>query len=185
MMECNFVFKHLKTKKDMQDYEVHGGYTNRGISGTFIGNFRILEDNRVIGALNDSGQDIVFNKGKTKLVLGITDGLELNFWKFSPDQRIFSVVYAMRGEGNEYRGNWVPVRIPFDEIIKGTDEAKGIPELEEALQSSTLEKTLEILARIKKSRIKPYLLPSLTRDILNYSQETGHLTLDRVESLTA
>lgn len=53
----------------MQDFEVDGEYIHAGRFGEFVGVFRLYDD-RVVGTVNDSSADIIFNKGKTKLVIG-------------------------------------------------------------------------------------------------------------------
>jgi len=175
----------------MQDFEVRGGYTHQGATGTFSGAFRIYDDNRLVGTMIDSGADIRFNKRKTKLILGINDEseMQLNFWKFSPSEFTVPLVYVLKHDATltdeRYEGKWVPIEIPLKSIIRGVGGNEGLRELEDALKSNGIEETLDILGRIEKSRIQSYLDPNLVRDILAHSQETGHLTLSRVDSFSS
>ncbi|MEK6928220.1 MAG: hypothetical protein AABX11_07340 [Nanoarchaeota archaeon] len=169
-----------------KDYNISGGYTHGEVSGTFSGAFRLHDDGRVVGTMNDSGADIRFNRGKTKLIVGISEKDKLNFWKFSPSSIIVPLVYAMNADGeNSYRGRWAPIEIPLSALIEGVEGKQGLRELEDAFKVDNLEATLGILSRIEKSRIQSYLDPNLIRDILALSEETGYLSLKEVTAFSA
>jgi len=174
----------------MQNYRVLGEYMNCGRYGMFSGCLRALDDSRVIGAMEDEGEDIIFSKGKTKLILGLMENNQLNFWKFSPSDFLSPVVYALdktnRGE-YDYEGKWSAMNLPNSTIITGKIEGlegKGLSELGEAFKTSTLEETLNVLEKIEKSRIEPYLPQEFTQEDIKKSpaSQQGHLVLSPVDS---
>ncbi|MEK6856218.1 MAG: hypothetical protein AABX66_03620 [Nanoarchaeota archaeon] len=178
----------------MQDFEIKGEYTHAGSRGEFVGALRVYDDDRVVGTMNDSGADIIFNKGETKLVIGVKEGYDLNFWKISPSPITVPLVYAMtdsyglatsKPDVIFYEGKWIPIEIPVKSLIRGVEGNAGLREIDDALKSNSLEQTLDTLGRIEKSRIQSYLDQNLIRDIKALSQETGYLTLTRVESFSA
>jgi hypothetical protein len=174
----------------MEDFEVTGTYTHRGIEGNFLGAFRFFDDDRFVGTMNDSGADIVFNKGRTKLVMGIRDERNLNFWKISPSPYTAPLVYAMEENqvlsGREkrpiYDGKWVPVSITLGELVG--DENTRFLEVLQAFNSNSIGATLYFLEKIEKSRIKNFLNPDLIRDIKREAKERGHLELSRSDFLS-
>lgn len=169
----------------MQKFEVQGEYTHVGVGGCFNGLFRTYEDNRIVGVMEDKGQDIIYNLGKTKLVFGLMSDSELNFWKLSPNIITAPVVYVMRKNRDyKYEGKWGRMDIPIGALARGVDGNKGLIELQEAFRSADLETTLDILARIDKDRIMPYLCPELVRNIEQYSVEKCGITLKPIFSIT-
>ncbi|MEI6731946.1 MAG: hypothetical protein WCK90_04680 [archaeon] len=164
----------------MRNFDASGGYTHCGIAGTFTGTMRFLDDGRVVGGLIDEGKDIVF-KNQVKLVFGLHDGNNLNFWKVHPRRGFASLVYAMIKDGPRYSGKWVPMPgASIDYLAMGVDGEKGLSELRAATDLSEMEERLEILEKIEKSRIEPYLRPELVRDILGLGEDTGYLNLTPV-----
>lgn len=108
------------------------------------------------------------------MIIGLRKDSQLNFWKFSPSTFTLPVVYVMN---ESFNGKWAPLHLEDNDV-------NIFRELELALRCDNLEGTLEILGRVEKIKIQDSIDSNLIRDILSQSQESGYLTLNKVESFS-
>ena len=161
-------------------FSVEGGYVCNGSPGTFEGEFRTFSDEKLVGLMFDEGRDIVLSGGESKVVIGLKNqNGRMNFWKFSQNQSLDSLVYTVEETGtNEYKGIWVPMGINSQKLITGTEEYNGLTGLEEAFKVEGLQDKLDILSEIPTQDIINYLNPKMIENVLENGGNSGYLKLN-------
>jgi len=138
----------------------------------YVGIFRsyVFDDDLIYGVLNPT-KDYFFDKWKfykkngSFLILGLNDGLQLNFLKIGPKQSDQPEIYTLSHTVGRFEGKWARMDSHTQDLIEGSQGNIALPKLAQTIKCKDLESALEALIDIDPELIKSYLNPSLIKYI--------------------
>lgn len=162
----------------MRDYEVSSGY--------FSGSLTILDDDRIIGSVQDTiVGDIRPEKGLTKFIIGQKEGSRIAFLEICADRDrscVIHVVYEVSPDF--YKGRWCPVDISIVDKTRKFSKGSSFRQIGRALKARNTSKSLELLSKIEREKMTPYLIDKILSTITKKGAE-GYLSLCPISSFSA